>query len=81
MNYLEATWGKDIFKKLMFSNEMLVFFDDVEHFWGSGVVFRKETQFFHIILFSSSFSCIIPGNQLYFFKILNYSARGMIPAD
>ena len=81
MNYLDATWGKDIFKKLINSNEMLVFFDDVEHFWGSGVVFCEETHFFHIVLFSSSFSCIISANQLYLFEILNYSARGMIPAD
>ena len=81
MNYLEATRGENIFQKLMFSNKMLMFFDDIEHFRGSGVVFREETRFFHTVLFSPSFPCIVPSNQLNFFEILQYFARGMIPAD
>ena len=59
MNYLEATKGEDIFKELVSSNEMFVFFDDVEYFWGSGVVFCEETHFFQIVIFMFPLICVI----------------------
>ena len=81
MDYLEAAMGEHIFKKLMSLNEMFMFFDNVKYFWGSWVVFRKETYFFQIVLFLSSFSCIVSGDQLYFFKVFTHLVRGMIPDD
>ena len=81
MNYLEATRGEHIFKKLVSSDEMFMFFYDVKYFWRPGVVFREETHFFQIVLFLSSFPRVVSGNRLYFFEIFNHFAGGMIPAN